>query len=108
MAIRKEPTPSEEDTLVVQAELSTSKGAYTNLAVVRHSREEFLIDFMFRFRSETQLVSRVVLSPGHAQRLSDALVKNLAVYNELREQAPTVKVSNKRVVKRAKKKKRVR
>jgi Protein of unknown function (DUF3467) len=84
MAEDKPGAPSEEaQALRVLAESTLGRGVYSNLVIVSHTAEEFILDFLLQVRGGAQLVSRVILSPAHAGRLVDALKANL----EKREQA---------------------
>lgn len=60
-------------------------GTYSNLAAIRHSREEFIFDFAFIFPDGPlgKLVARVILSPAHAKRFSEALQENIKRYEEM-------------------------
>jgi len=57
-------------------------GAYANNAVVSHTREEFIVDFLMTTPPAGTVVSRVILSPGHLKRLIKALGDNLAKYEQ--------------------------
>ncbi|MGA2363787.1 MAG: DUF3467 domain-containing protein [Candidatus Aminicenantales bacterium] len=63
----------------------TAKGAYANLAVIRHTPREFLFDFILKIDEEAQLVSRVIMSPPHAHAFLEAFGKNLQVYDSTYE-----------------------
>jgi hypothetical protein len=56
------------------------KGVYSNNAVISHTREEFLIDFMNIFPPEGIVNARVIMSPGHVKRLIKALADNVNKY----------------------------
>jgi hypothetical protein len=56
------------------------RGVYANQMVVRHSREEFVIDFINVCPPEGIVNSRVIVSPGHLKRMIAALAENLARY----------------------------
>jgi len=56
------------------------RGVYSNNAVISHTREEFLIDFMNIFPPEGIVNARVIMSPGHLKRLIKALVDNVNKY----------------------------
>ncbi|MGE9527609.1 DUF3467 domain-containing protein, partial [Escherichia coli] len=48
------------------------KGVFSNVTNIGHTREEFLLDFLFIQQHPApfgKLVSRVILTPGHAKRL---------------------------------------
>jgi hypothetical protein len=55
-------------------------GSYSNNMVVRHTREEFILDFLMVAPPEGALTARVIVSPGHMKRVLDALRENLAKY----------------------------
>ena len=58
------------------------RGAYANQMVVRHSREEFVLDFINVCPPEGVVNARVVVSPGHLKRMIAALSENLARYEQ--------------------------
>ena len=58
------------------------RGAYANKMVVRHSREEFVLDFINVCPPEGVVNARVVVSPGHLKRMIAALSENLARYEQ--------------------------
>lgn len=67
----------DEAGLRVKANPEISRGAYANLAIVRHTPLEFILDFVLAVDSDAQLVSRIILSPDHAKRLAAALQRNI-------------------------------
>jgi len=56
------------------------RGVYCNQMVVRHTREEFLLDFVNLFPPEGIVNARVIVSPGHVKRMIRALQENLTRY----------------------------
>lgn len=66
----------------IKANDETLKGHYANNVMIAHSREEFIFDFMNVFPPQGQLVSRVIISPGHAKRLLRALEDNIKKYEQ--------------------------
>ena len=58
------------------------RGVYANQMVVRHSREEFVLDFLNVCPPEGIVNARVVVSPGHLKRMIAALSDNLARYEQ--------------------------
>ena len=48
-------------------------GVYANQMMIRHTREEFFIDFVNRFPPESVVTARVIVSPGHLKRMIGAL-----------------------------------
>ncbi|MCD6320976.1 DUF3467 domain-containing protein [Candidatus Bipolaricaulota bacterium] len=73
----------------VIAEPALRKGVYSNLVVVSHQKEEFVLDFLFvdpRAQGpkggQALLVARVILSPGHMKRLHQAIGENIEKYEK--------------------------
>lgn len=55
-------------------------GVYANNMVVAHSREEFVMDFIYLFPQQGVVNARVITSPGHMKRIVRALSENLRTY----------------------------
>ena len=64
----------------IRPEIATGK--YSNLAVLSHSKNEFILDFaaMLPGIPQTEVVSRILMCPEHAKRLLLALQDNVAKY----------------------------
>ena len=58
------------------------RGAYCNLMIVTHTKEEFIMDFILASPPEAVVTSRVIMSPGHMKRTISALQENLAKYEQ--------------------------
>jgi hypothetical protein len=58
------------------------KGKYSNLMQITHAKEEFVMDFFLNLPPEGIMVSRVLVSPGHAKRIMGALQENIKRYEE--------------------------
>jgi hypothetical protein len=58
------------------------KGAYANNLLIRHSKDEFVMDFIMISPPAGTVTSRVIVSPGQAKRISMALQENVAKYEE--------------------------
>ena len=58
------------------------KGFYSNLVQVRHTQEEFTIDFFNVVPPTGIMGSRIILSPGHMKRLIAAFEDNIKRYEE--------------------------
>ena len=56
------------------------KGVYSNVALIHHTKNEFIMDFLLQFGGEAQLVSRIILSPAHMILLQKAINQNIANY----------------------------
>jgi hypothetical protein len=66
----------------IELDENTAQGVYSNLAMISHTADEFVIDFVFLQpqNPKAKVRSRVVTSPGHAKRLLTALKDNIAKY----------------------------
>lgn len=56
-----------------------SSGTYSNLVMITHSASEFILDFITVMPGvpKAKVVKRMVLTPDHAKRLSNALADNV-------------------------------
>jgi hypothetical protein len=72
----------EEKKIDIKVDEHIALGQYSNLAAIRHTKEEFIFDFAFVFPDGPmgKLVSRIILSPAHVKRFMGALEENLKKY----------------------------
>lgn len=66
----------------VKASDEALKGFYSNMVQVGHTAEEFILDFMNLFPPTGVLSARVIVSPSHAKRLTQALADNIKKYED--------------------------
>src|SRR3989304_1972093 len=73
----------------IQPAPECANGVYSNLMMVSHRKEEFILDFLFlqpqrspQGQSVATLRSRVVTSPEHTKRIVRALQENIRRYEE--------------------------
>ncbi len=73
-----------EKKIDIKVDEQTALGTYSNLAAIRHTKEEFIFDFAFVFPDGPmgKLISRVILSPSHVKRFLEALESNVKRYEE--------------------------
>lgn len=64
----------------LKADDEALKGRYANMAQISHTKEEFALDFINMLPPQPMLLSRMMLSPGHAKRLAKALQENVEKY----------------------------
>ncbi len=59
-----------------------AQGVYSNLALINHSENEFIIDFIFvqPQQPKAKVRARIITSPKHIKRFSAALSDNIAKY----------------------------
>ena len=70
----------------IKVDEAIAGGTYVNYTNISHSAEEFVMDFLFIHPTPPpgfgKLMSRVLLSPGHAKRLLLALTENIQKYED--------------------------
>jgi hypothetical protein len=77
-----EPAPQQK--LQVQLDDDVAQGVYSNLVLLNHTENEFVLDFAFiqPANGRAKVRTRVISSPRHTKRLLLALQKNLERYEE--------------------------
>lgn len=70
--------------LQIQLKPEVADGKYSNLAMIGHGPNEFIIDFIFAAPGMPQapVVSRVVMTPENAKQLMFALTDNVQKYEK--------------------------
>ena len=56
------------------------KGAYANNMVVAHTKEEFFVGFINVIPPQGIVTARVIISPGHMEKIIRALSENVGKY----------------------------
>jgi len=76
--------PPTSPKLQVQIDDDIAQGVYSNLVLLNHTENEFVLDFAFIQPSNgrAKVRTRVISSPRHTKRLLQALQKNLERYEE--------------------------
>jgi hypothetical protein len=66
----------------IEIDDATAQGVYVNLAMIGHSENEVIIDFIFLQPQapKAKVRSRIITSPIHAKRLLTALQDNVEKY----------------------------
>lgn len=76
MANQKQP-----DNKALDIELSEemADGIYSNLAIINHSAQEFVVDFikMMPGLPKAKVKARIILTPQHAKRFLAAMAENI-------------------------------
>jgi hypothetical protein len=79
----------EQRKMNVTADNETRRGNYSNLVLISHRKEEFVLDFLFLDpqaqspqEGQAMLTSRVILHPGHMKRLYQAIGENIQRYEK--------------------------
>lgn len=70
--------------LQVQIDDDIAQGVYSNLVLLNHTENEFVLDFAFiqPANGRAKVRTRIISSPRHTKRLLQALQKNLERFEE--------------------------
>lgn len=76
------PNPQGGSELNIELGEDEAEGTYSNLVMIAHSPEEFILDFIRVMPgvSEARVKSRIIITPQHAKRLLQALAENIERY----------------------------
>ncbi|HYW36041.1 MAG TPA: DUF3467 domain-containing protein [Balneolaceae bacterium] len=76
--------PMNQDQMEIQLPEEEASGTYSNLVMITHSDTEFVLDFIAIMPGvpEAKVLKRMILTPEHAKRLSDALEQNLKKFEQ--------------------------
>ncbi len=67
--------------LKLEIDKDTAKGQYTNMALIAHTKDEFILDFAFAYPGQSPIVnSRVITNPQHALAFLRSLEENISRY----------------------------
>lgn len=84
MADEAKPPQSQ---ISIQMDPQSATGVYSNLMMISHRKEEFVLDFLFvqpqrtpQGQSVANLRSRVITSPEHMKRILKAMQENISRY----------------------------
>lgn len=65
----------------LEVDKDTARGRYANVAVIAHTKDEFIMDFALAYPGQGPLVnSRVITSPQHAKAFLRSLEDNVRKY----------------------------
>lgn len=82
MSEKDSQPPAQSQELQIQMPPEVQKGTYSNNMVVAHTQEEFVLDFILATPPVGVVSARVIVSPSHAKRIAQALIENIAKYEE--------------------------
>ncbi len=73
---------NEKNQVNIEIRPEVAKGTYSNLAIISHSKNEFIMDFatILPGMNKPEVTSRIVMIPEHAKRLMHALIDNISKY----------------------------
>ncbi|MFK7048655.1 hypothetical protein FLACOL_00436 [Flavobacterium columnare] len=69
----------QEGQINIELDEAIAEGFYSNLAIINHSDTEFVVDFVniMPGMPKAKVKSRIILTPEHAKRLTQALIENI-------------------------------
>ena len=81
---KKGSKPNNPNQINIELTEDIAEGIYSNLAMIAHSNSEFVIDFIRLMPGvpKAKVKSRIVITPEHAKRFSNALLDNIRKYEE--------------------------
>lgn len=82
--------PQEQQSQIsIQMDTQNATGVYSNLMMISHRKEEFILDFLFVQPQRTpqgqaiaNLRSRVITTPEHMKRILKAIEENVGRYEQ--------------------------
>ncbi|RMH37756.1 MAG: DUF3467 domain-containing protein [Deltaproteobacteria bacterium] len=79
-----DPAPKSTPKIQLQLDDDTAQGVYSNLVLINHTENEFLLDFAFLqpANARAKVRARIISSPKHTKRLLRALLKNIERYEQ--------------------------
>ena len=74
-----------EQQINIELSEEIADGIYSNLAIIGHFNQEFIIDFVkvVPGMPKAKVKSRIILTPQHAKRLLRAMAENVKKYEEM-------------------------
>ncbi|MCW5909087.1 MAG: DUF3467 domain-containing protein [Chitinophagales bacterium] len=75
---------NDQNQMNIELPEDVAEGTYSNLAIISHSPQEFVIDFIRVMPGvpKAKVKSRILLTPEHAKRLMKALADNVKKYEQ--------------------------
>jgi hypothetical protein len=74
-----------ENQLNIELSEEVAEGIYSNLAIITHSNQEFVLDFVriMPGTPKAKVKSRIIITPEHAKRFLTALEDNIEKYEAI-------------------------
>src|ERR1044071_7593085 len=94
MEMDQKDKPAQQNQINIELSDETADGIYSNLAIITHSNQEFVLDFIKVMPGvpKAKVKSRIILTPQHAKRFLRALSENVrkfeSMYGEITETEP--------------------
>lgn len=90
------PENPQEQQLNIELPEDLAEGTFSNLVMIAHSPEEFILDFIRVMPGlpQARVKSRIIVTPQHAKRLLHALEDNIGRYESSYGEIEAVTVPN--------------
>ena len=79
----------QQQQISIQMDTQNATGVYSNLMMISHRKEEFILDFLFvqpqrtpQGQAVANLRSRVITTPEHMKRILKAIEENIGRYEQ--------------------------
>lgn len=79
----------QQNQISIQTDAQSATGVYSNLMMISHRKEEFILDFLFvqpqrtpQGQAVANLRSRVITTPEHMKRILKAIEENIGRYEQ--------------------------
>jgi hypothetical protein len=79
----------QQNQISIQMDSQNATGVYSNLMMISHRKEEFILDFLFvqpqrtpQGQAVANLRSRVITTPEHMKRILKAIEENVGRYEQ--------------------------
>ena len=89
MADETKPAPAGEQQIQIQVDAQQGTGVYSNLMMISHRKEEFILDFLFvqpqrnpQGQAVANMRARVITTPEHMKRILRAIEENIGRYEQ--------------------------
>lgn len=84
MTDKKKEPQKPGNQLNIELSEEVAEGVYSNLVMLAHSSEEFILDFIRVMPGvpKARVKSRIIVTPQHAKRLLHALAENIDRYEQ--------------------------
>ncbi len=77
-----DPKKPDQQSFNIELSEAVAEGVYSNLVMISHSPEEFILDFIRVMPGvpQARVKSRIIVTPQHAKRFLRALAENIDRY----------------------------
>jgi len=84
MANKKTKTENKQFTPIAFSS-DVFKGIYSNVALIQHTKREFIFDFVLQVKDHAEVVSRIIMSPEQTKDFQKALNENIKLFDEKKQ-----------------------